>query len=190
VLGCVKAAGEGTISFFYYSGHGAAAPPNTPGAEGNYIIPRDVDSPTRPDFWSRAVALDQVNKILQTAPFAKHIVIFDACRTQLNLPGKDIAKGFDPPLLSQDVEMLTAFATAPRRTAKDEVKEGDFNGPYALAFAENLLKPGLDHLRLFSNVRRGEQCHWQAADSVDARWPFNSSCIVSGGCGCDGDLDQ
>lgn len=150
----VRAAGEGTVSFFYYSGHGAAAPPNTPGAEGNYIIPYDLESTARPDFWSRAVALDQVNKILRDAPLAKHIVIFDACRTELKLPGKDIvSRGFDPPLLSQDAEMLTAFATAPKTTARDSVEKGDYNGPYATAFAENVVKPGIDHLRLFSNVR-------------------------------------
>ena len=150
----VKAAGEGTISLFYYTGHGAAAPPNTPGAEGNYIIPYDVESTARPDFWSRAVALDQVGKILREAQFAKHIVIFDACRTELHLPGKDIAsRGFDPPLLAQDAEMLTAFSTAPRTIANDKLNPEDYNGPYASAFAENLDRPGLDHLRLFSNVR-------------------------------------
>src|SRR6266436_793535 len=145
----VKVAGPGTISFFYYSGHGAAAPANTPGASGNYIIPKGIESPSQSDFWSKAVALDKISDLLRGAPAAKHIIIFDACRNELNLPVKDIEKGFDPPLLSTEVEIVTAFATAPRRTAFDVFNKDDFNSPYATALAQNLVKPGLDHLHVF-----------------------------------------
>jgi hypothetical protein len=163
----VTAAGPGAISFFYYAGHGAAAPANTPGAAGNYIIPYNIDSLARADLWSRSVALDKILELLARARNAKHIVIFDACRTELNLPGRDLDKGYAPALFTQEAEMLTAFATAPKRVAKDRVRLDDNNGPYAIALSQQLIKPGLDHLRLFSNVRvavhkqtRAEQTPW------------------------------
>jgi uncharacterized caspase-like protein len=165
----VKAAGPGTISFFYYSGHGTAAPANTPGAAGNYIIPYGVEFPSQSDFWSKAVGLDQISALLRTAPAAKHIIIFDACRNELNLPVKDVEKGYDPPLLSQEVEMLTAFATAPRRTAFDVVTKGDFNGPYAIALGRKPDQAGAGpSSSVFQCTDPGEQPHQGAANSVDA----------------------
>jgi uncharacterized caspase-like protein len=89
----VEAAGDGAISLFYYSGHGVAAPKGTPGASGNYIIPVDVDTTQRPDFWQRAVALDEVNGILTKARGAKHLIFFDACRNELKVPTRGV-RGF------------------------------------------------------------------------------------------------
>ena len=46
--------------------------------------------------------------------------------------------------------MLIAFSTDPGETASDEWQGA---GPYASAFAPELVKPGQDHLDLFQNVK-------------------------------------
>jgi uncharacterized caspase-like protein len=147
----VKAAGPGTISFFYYAGHGAAAPE----AQGNYIIPIDVPRIDRPDVWRQAIALDEVIKSLAAANEAKHVVVFDACRDELNVPTRGMQLlSFTPiPLTQQDAEMLIAFATAPGRRAWDAHRPGERNGPYAVALSGELKKGGLNHMELFYNVR-------------------------------------
>jgi hypothetical protein len=144
----VKAAGPGTMSFFYYSGHGAAAP----NQGKNYVIPSGLDTMHRPDLWQQAVALEEITESLMEASEATHIVIFDACRNQLNLPTRG-TKGFEPVSLSREgAEMLIAFATAPKTVAFDAYKDSE-NGPYAVALSEEIVKPGIDHLHLFANIR-------------------------------------
>ncbi len=78
--------------------------------------------------------------------------MFDACRTELVLPERDVTKGFVPIANSEYVGMLFAFASAPGQPASDGVGQKD-NGPYAAALAAELIKPGIDHLHLFANVR-------------------------------------
>jgi hypothetical protein len=46
--------------------------------------------------------------------------------------------------------LFIAFASAPGETASDL---GEKSGPYAAALAAELVKPGLDHLNLFQNVK-------------------------------------
>jgi hypothetical protein len=45
---------------------------------------------------------------------------------------------------------LIAYATAPRKTASDV---GDDGGPYAMALAEELMKPGIEAVTMFRNVQ-------------------------------------
>lgn len=145
--------GEKPIGVFYYSGHGAAAPPNTPGAAaGNYIIPIGAGAPERADFWQRAIGLNEIRKTLEEARNTTQLVIFDACRDELKLPTRGYVRGFEQVLLPREMEMLFAFATAPNEKAYDSWQQSH-NSPYALAFAQELEKPGLDHLQLFSRVR-------------------------------------
>lgn len=155
-----------TIGVFYYSGHGAAAPANTPGAEGNYIIPIGTGPLTNTDFWQGAVGLTEIRMTLEEAKDTKQLVIFDACRELLKLPSRGTLRGFEAVLLPQDMEMLFAFATAPNERAWDSWQHSH-NSPYALALSQELMKPGLDHLHVFSNVRidvmnttKGSQVPW------------------------------
>src|SRR5262249_1944316 len=46
--------------------------------------------------------------------------------------------------------LFIAYASAPGKTASDQ---GEKSGPYATALAAELMKPGLDHLNLFQNVK-------------------------------------
>ena len=153
----VAAAGPDAIAFFYYSGHGAASQRD----KRNYLIPIEVKALDR-SVWYQAVSLtDIVAKLSDRAPNAAHFVIFDACRNLLQMPTRG-GKGFVP--VSAKRGMLIAFSTEPGETASDE---GDGAGPYAQALASELVRPGLDHLDLFQNVKEkvfrktGSQVPWE-----------------------------
>ena len=153
----VKASGKGAVSFFYYSGHGAAASPGT-GARrqgDNYLIPINVTSTQTVNFWDEALPLNEVGDTLSEARDATHFLVFDACRHTLKLPDRSAdRKGFVPMRFTDHVGMLVAFASAPGHSAFDSVDPDDLNGPYAVALAEELAASrNADHLHLFSRVR-------------------------------------
>lgn len=136
-------AGDGAVGFLYYSGHGIA----NQETRRNYLIPVDVER-LNADVWFDAVPLDEiVANLSKRAPRAANFVIFDACRNVLNTPTKG-SKGFVPVQTRRG--MLIAFSTDPGQTASDAGRGG---GPYATALAEELAKPGVDHLDLFQNVK-------------------------------------
>lgn len=146
----VKASGPGTISFLYYSGHGAA----NADTRINYIIPVDVESAEDDSLWNNSIEqTDITEKLSRQAPDATHYVIFDACRNELQLQKKDKKalgqdKGFVP--VPQTAGLLIAYATAPQRTASDA---GESGGPYAKVLAEELEKPGVEAVTMFRNVQ-------------------------------------
>lgn len=153
----IAAAGPDAIAFFYYSGHGAASKRDN----RNYVIPIGVKS-LDSSVWYQAIALDDiVSRLSSQASNAAHFVVFDACRNLLQMPTKG-GKGFVP--VSARRGMLIAFSTDPGETASDE---GRLGGPYATALAKELVKPGLDHLDLFQNVKErvyqltGNQVPWE-----------------------------
>jgi tetratricopeptide (TPR) repeat protein len=148
--GRVDAAGPGAISFFYYSGHGAAND-----RRDNFLIPVDVSELHATGFWHRSVGLrDLLDKLSADAPDAKHFVIFDACRNTLKLTdaaAKALSqpKGFQP-LREIPGGMLIAFATAEGELASDR---GSAAGPYAMALADEIVKPGVEAITVFRNVQ-------------------------------------
>jgi uncharacterized caspase-like protein len=151
ILGAVRAfvarlntAGASAVGFIYYSGHGAAEKDTNV----NYLIPVDARKPGTAEFWDESLKLDDVIQILERASAAAKFIVFDACRTELQLPIKDTSKGLLP--ISEQRGMFIAYATAPGQTASDV---GTNSGPYATALAKELGKPGLDHLNLFQNVK-------------------------------------
>jgi hypothetical protein len=136
------------LGFFYYSGHGAAKP-NT---NKNYLIPVSVKDAASVELWDEAVSLDEIHDRLQEyAPEAAHIVVFDACRNELQLPQRGGSKGFLP--VQQWGGMLIAYSTAPGQTASD----GDRNapaGPYATVLAQELRSArNMTASELFARVR-------------------------------------
>jgi hypothetical protein len=153
-------AGPSAVGFIYYSGHGASEKDTNV----NYLIPVDAKHPGTAEFWDESLKLDDILQLLDRAPAAAKFVVFDACRTELQLPSKDVAKGLLP--VAEQRGMFIAFATAPGRTASDQGANG---GPYAAALSAELAKPGLDHLNLFQNVKEavlaasgGAQQPWES----------------------------
>jgi uncharacterized caspase-like protein len=85
--------GASAVGFFYYSGHGLSRPKD----QTNYLIPVDLKATDSADFCFDAVKLDDlVSEFERQAPLAAHFVVFDACRNELTLPGRSIAKGLEP----------------------------------------------------------------------------------------------
>src|SRR5262245_15095643 len=146
----VRREGQGTISFLYYSGHGAA----DPDTKINYLIPVDVPNADDEDLWNRSLNLNTlVERLRAQAPEATHYVVFDACRNELNLTRKGqkalADKGFVP--ISYTPGVMVAYATAPGRTASDI---GERGGTYARALADEIVKPGVDSMLVFTRVAR------------------------------------
>ncbi len=144
----VRAAGEGAISFVYYSGHGAA----DPDTKINYLIPVDVASADDDNLWINSLNLNNIiENLREQAKLATHYVVFDACRNELNLSRKGqkalAGKGFVP--LAYTPGVMIAYATAPGRTASDTGSEG---GPYARALSDEIVKPGAEALYMFRLV--------------------------------------
>lgn len=151
ILGAVRqlrdrliSAGAGAVGFVYYSGHGAAEVDTGI----NYLIPVDAKQPGSSEFWDDSLKLDDILKLLDGARGAAKFIVFDACRNELRVPAKSTTKGLVP--VAEQQGMLIAYATAPGRTASDQ---GQASGPFAAALAAELVKPGLDHLNLFQNVK-------------------------------------
>jgi uncharacterized caspase-like protein len=140
----LNGAGAGAIGFIYYSGHGAAEKDTNI----NYLIPVDAKEPGTTAFWDESVKLDDVLRLLDGARSAAKFIVFDACRSELQLPTKDTTKGLVP--VAEQQGMFIAYASAPGHTASDK---GEGSGLYAAALAAELGRPGLDHLNLFQNVK-------------------------------------
>jgi len=145
----VRRAGKGTISFVYYSGHGAA----DPDTQINYLIPVDVSSADDAEVWTYSLDLKEVvNRLRDQSPDAVHYVIFDACREELRLTREGTKalerKGFTP--VANISGVMVAYSTAPGKTASDA---GDGGGVYAKTLANEIVKPGIESVMMFRNVQ-------------------------------------
>ncbi len=141
----VRRSGPNAISFFYYSGHGAV----NPDTNINYLIPVDIEKADTSDLWYHSIEQQAfIDLLSQRARNATHFVVFDACRSELNLgaPGKSLAaeKGFAP--VSDVSGILIAYATAQKRTAAD-------TGVFAKILSEELVKPGVEAFAVFREVQ-------------------------------------
>jgi uncharacterized caspase-like protein len=144
----VRRAGDGAISFIYYSGHGAAKPDTSV----NYLIPIDAPNADDEDLWAYSLNLNEIIEALRTnAPAAKHYVVFDACRNELKLTRKNrrglTDKGFAPIAHTQGV--MIAFSTEPGKAASDS---GTGGGIYAKTLSDEIVKPGVEAVTMFRNV--------------------------------------
>src|SRR5262245_47301691 len=65
----VRSKGRGAISFFYYTGHGAA----NPDTQINYLIPTDVTDPNDGNLWYQSFQQnDLIDRLSKQAPNATH----------------------------------------------------------------------------------------------------------------------
>ena len=145
----VRRAGKDTISFVYYSGHGAA----DADTQINYLIPVDVTSADDAEVWTNSLDLREiVNRLRDQTPDAVHYVVFDACREELRLTRDGTKalerKGFVP--VANISGVMIAYATAPGKTASDA---GDGGGVYAKTLAEEIVKPGVESVMMFRTVQ-------------------------------------
>ena len=145
----VRRAGQGAISFVYFTGHGVA----NPETGINYIVP--VDAP-RADYtlWENAIEQSTlINRLRDQAKNATHFVVFDACRDELQLSGplnKSLGKRKGMVAINDTSGMLIAYATSPGATASDGRPGGN---PYARALAEEVVRPGVEAVEMFRRVQ-------------------------------------
>src|SRR6516165_8474567 len=125
-IAAVRREGEGAISFVYYSGHGAA----DPDTKINYLIPIDVANADDEELWNYSINLNTLVENRRAQARAPRTM---SCST--------------PAATSSTV----AYATAPGRTASDR---GTGGGTYAKALADEIVKPGVDSMLVFSRVAR------------------------------------
>ena len=133
-------------SFFYFSGHGAAA------EEGgaNYLIPVAATIRRRAELVVQGVNLDELIKQIQETArqfqVNSNFVVIDACRNPAFAAGsRSAARGFTP--VAEQSGVMIAFSTAPGRTAVD----ADF---YSKALAREIQVPNRDAFLAFREVRR------------------------------------
>lgn len=133
----VRAAGENATSFVYYTGHGAAKQ----STKENFLIPVEADDARTSRLWYASIPLAAVLDILnEFAPDAAHIVVFDACREELQLNVKGgSGKGFAPVNHDQSGGMMVAYSASPGQVASDG-DPGEKGGPYARIFVDELAK--------------------------------------------------
>lgn len=160
-----KKIGQGNgddIGFLYYSGHGAAKS----GTNDNFLVPVSVKSPNDRDFWYQSVNLEEIKSLLnEYARQASHIVVFDACRTELKL-GRG-GKGFVP--VRDWGGMFVAFSTRQNEIASDGDPQAAA-GPYAMALAEEIGRSRQDLVPVvFERVRANFR-----ERSTDDQFPYFS----------------
>jgi tetratricopeptide (TPR) repeat protein len=135
----------------YYAGHGMEV------GGINYLIPVDARLATDRDIGFEAIPLDQVLNAAERASKLR-LVILDACRdnpfknqmkrTLALAASRGVSVGLAP--IEPDPGTLVVYAAKGGEKASD----GDGNnGPFALAFAKDILIPGLEVRRLFDVVR-------------------------------------
>ncbi len=156
-----------TVSMIYYSGHGVAQA----STKQNFLVPVDVETITDDSFWAQSVGLAEIEHILESkAPATQHVIVLDACRTELLLepiapepavssslsqtasqsagPGDTASRGLSRvkgvvPVAGALSGVLVAFSTLPGEVASD----GDplaGAGPFSTALSTSLVEPGQD----------------------------------------------
>jgi hypothetical protein len=145
ILGFVRSLKDdnsNTVSFFYFSGHGAA---DRDMQGENFIIPVRSKIESAEELRARAVSLQEVIKSIEAVQVKASFVVLDACR---NVPfpsgSKSLQKGFVPERRSGG--MLIAYAAAPGETAPD-------NNVYAKALADIMQRPSIDAFTVFKDVQ-------------------------------------
>ena len=171
----IEAAGPDAVSFFYYSGHGAADSDTS----ANYLVPLNANIGRPRDLPIEALAVSEIVRSFSASK--QNFVVIDACR---NFPfefadSRSISKGLIPERERRGT--LIAFATSPGTVASDE---GVGGGPYARALSKLISTPGSDHIDVFKGVQdevdsetRGKQFPWYR-DGVPGRFQFSAAPAV------------
>ena len=147
----------------YYAGHGL----QRDGA--NFLLPVDFEPTDAAELSTSAYHVDTLLDKLSSTGAAFSFVILDACRDdpfdKLERGAISMAQGLSP--IRQITSQLVAFSTAPGKTASDG---NTGTSPYASAFAESVIIPGLRVREVFDRVRekvtertRGAQEPWETS---------------------------
>lgn len=162
----LAAAGSTATGLFYFAGHGLQV------GGVNYLVPVGAEIDREGDVDLESVAADTVLRQMESAGASTSIVILDACRNNpLSRGFRSATRGLarmDAPNGS-----FVAYSTAPGDVAADGTGK---NSPFALALAEEMVKPGQGIESTFRNVRlqvmtatEQQQVPWDSSSMV---FPF------------------
>ncbi|MEZ7893032.1 MAG: tetratricopeptide repeat protein [Candidatus Wallbacteria bacterium] len=154
-----------SAALFFYSGHGVQYNGE------NYLVPLEFDLKNEHEIEDECVNANWVIEEIGTGRPGITIIILDACRN--NPFGKGFKRSLSHGLASVDHPAqgtLIAYSTSPNQTASD----GDGqNSPYTEALVNNILKPGIDILKVFQQTRKEvysrtkEQLPWENQSLMD-----------------------
>lgn len=133
-------------SFFYYSGNGIQS------NSINYLVPINADIKSEEDLTFKAVNVNDVVDKVTRSNSKKNIFILDICLDAGILGNEDTeSRSLTMPSLSNDVESLVVFASAPAQLIADTK---GVNSPFTEALLKHIVTPGEDIRMLFGKITK------------------------------------
>ena len=170
-----EALSHGGVGLFYYSGHGMQI------NDENFLIPIGARIERESDAMTETFSVNNLLRIMESAPTRLSIVILDACRSNPFSTGqKGLLQGLAKIDLPEASEIVISYAAAPgHNSAEPADEEGPVNGIYTAALIDALRIPGLELQSVLRHTRaavrkrtEGEQIPWTSA-SVEQPFYFN-----------------
>lgn len=139
-----RAAGKRLTTFTFFTGHGLADRDGS-----NFLVPIRSSAIVREQLAASGVAVSTViDRLVAAAPDANHIIVLDACRTQLDDRGQQIATaaGFQLRTLAKlPAGVQVTFSTSPERPAADTPL-------FATALSKWIVRANTDHQVAFEKL--------------------------------------
>ena len=170
--------GKNTVALFYFAGHGIQY------HEHSYLVPAHAAVPSTEDDFDRLLVEvdDTILQRLQEAEGRLSIIVLDACRNlppPVPLPSRIATRGgpstgmAEPRVPAGMRGVVFFYSTGPGTVARDKVHDGDVNGPFARAFSDAIMKPGVELQDVFDAVKQevkrvtmGTQRPWVTSDAT------------------------
>ncbi|MDX2257554.1 MAG: caspase family protein [Hyphomicrobiaceae bacterium] len=157
---------ENPVVLVFFAGHGVQL------AGKNYLVGTDANVGSGDEVIARSFDAEALLARVNAVEPRLSMLVLDACRDDpFENRTRNLAAGLSPMTAAGDrprfKNQLIAFSTAPGKTALD----GDTGvSPYASAFAETVLVPGLDVEGAFRRIRqkvaertKGQQEPWESS---------------------------
>lgn len=143
-----KATTGADAAIVWYAGHGQPMRAELSEFAEDWIIPVDAIIQHPEDVRRNAIRVDRlVNSVLRAKRL--RLVVVDACRAT---PFPSGTRGLDPVRVSRPSVMIV-YSASPGQLAKDQLRDGDRNSPFAAAFLETVrANPSQDVQKLFDGV--------------------------------------
>jgi invasion protein IalB len=170
-----EALSGGGVGLFYYSGHGMQI------NDENFLIPIGARLARETDAMTETFSVNDLLRIMESAPTRLSIIILDACRSNPFSTGqRGLQIGLAKIEVPEASEIVISYAAAPGRNSAEPVDEqGPVNGIYTAALMDALRIPGLELQSVMRHTRaavrkrtEGEQIPWTSA-SVERPFYFN-----------------
>ncbi len=154
---------SGDVAMFYYAGHGIQIDSE------NYLVPVDFDAKDEADAKYLSYSASRLQERMDRSGARLNIIVLDACRNNPFRATRSAAGGLAA--MNTGKGTLIAFATAPGRTADDNVNAS--NGLFTSHLVNTLRQPGLSLDQVFNRVRASVY-----AESGERQLPWTVSSVI------------